>query len=117
MRFGSVCSGIEAASVAWASLGWKALGVRRDYPASEDNYTVLLFGGEHDRPRAEERRQRVGRVRGLRVYPQRHGSPLRVGSDVDGGKRSVAESPKFGGYRAGYVGFLRNGQSAPSYPR
>lgn len=24
MRFGSVCSGIEAASVAWASLGWKA---------------------------------------------------------------------------------------------
>lgn len=24
MRFGSVCSGIEAASVAWAPLGWKA---------------------------------------------------------------------------------------------
>lgn len=24
MRFGSVCSGVEAASVAWASLGWKA---------------------------------------------------------------------------------------------
>ena len=24
MRFGSVCSGIEAASVAWTSLGWKA---------------------------------------------------------------------------------------------
>ena len=24
MRFGSVCSGIEAASVAWNPLGWKA---------------------------------------------------------------------------------------------
>ena len=24
MRFGSVCSGIEAASVAWKSLGWEA---------------------------------------------------------------------------------------------
>lgn len=24
MRFGSVCSGIEAASVAWVPLGWKA---------------------------------------------------------------------------------------------
>jgi len=24
MQFGSVCSGIEAASVAWAPLGWKA---------------------------------------------------------------------------------------------
>ena len=24
MRYGSVCSGIEAASVAWAPLGWKA---------------------------------------------------------------------------------------------
>ena len=24
MRFGSVCSGIEAASVAWHSLGWEA---------------------------------------------------------------------------------------------
>jgi DNA (cytosine-5)-methyltransferase 1 len=23
MRYGSVCSGIEAASVAWGSLGWK----------------------------------------------------------------------------------------------
>ena len=25
MKFGSVCSGIEAASVAWAPLGWKAV--------------------------------------------------------------------------------------------
>jgi DNA (cytosine-5)-methyltransferase 1 len=24
MRFGSICSGIEAASVAWESLGWSA---------------------------------------------------------------------------------------------
>ena len=32
MRFGSVCSGIEAASVAWESLGWKAAWVSEIEP-------------------------------------------------------------------------------------
>ncbi|WP_429497313.1 DNA cytosine methyltransferase [Robbsia andropogonis] len=36
MRFGSVCSGIEAASVAWKSLGWRAawLAEIESYPAA-----------------------------------------------------------------------------------
>ena len=32
MRFGSVCSGIEAASVAWAPLGWRAAWVSEIEP-------------------------------------------------------------------------------------
>lgn len=32
MRYLSVCSGIEAASVAWGPLGWKAVGVSEIEP-------------------------------------------------------------------------------------
>lgn len=40
MRFGSVCSGIEAASVAWESLGWKAAWFSEIDPFASD---VLKF--------------------------------------------------------------------------
>ena len=36
MRYGSVCSGVEAATVAWHSLGWNLQG----FP---DNYTQIPY--------------------------------------------------------------------------
>jgi hypothetical protein len=45
MRFGSVCSGIEAASVAWRPLGWEAVlelsAVIYDVTADNSDTAVL----------------------------------------------------------------------------
>ena len=42
MRFLSVCSGIEAASVAWAPLGWQAAAV-----AEIDPFAFALLAARH----------------------------------------------------------------------
>lgn len=68
MRFGSVCSGIEAASVAWLELGWRAAWLAEiDKFASAVLAPPLPPGSEpggHDQDRARHPDRRVAPVRG-----------------------------------------------------
>ena len=44
MRFGSVCSGIEAASVAWHPLGWQAAWLSEIEPFPSDGRRYKALG-------------------------------------------------------------------------
>ena len=84
MRFGSVCSGIEAASVAWHPLGWQAAWLaeiepfpsavlKHHYPEVPNlgDMTTLpdrIRGG--DVPRGEVVAHGAGRDAGLRSAPE-----------------------------------------------
>ena len=43
MRFGSVCSGIEAASVAWHPLGWKAAWLVMSFRSDNSQWASLKW--------------------------------------------------------------------------
>jgi site-specific DNA-cytosine methylase len=49
MKFGSVCSGIEAASVAWGPLGWEAAWFSEIEPFP-DNYTNIPWRKKSESP-------------------------------------------------------------------
>ena len=79
MNYGSVCSGVEAATLAWAPLGWKA-----------------VFFAEVEPFPAAVLQQRFGATRPLRLLPPAEAGSEKERKERESWQKQAAELPEGG---------------------
>ena len=110
MRYLSVCSGIEAVSVAWGSLGWQPVMfaeidpfccwlLRSRYRASRP----LYMPSPHDAPSRKEAKQRAAAIRNIVVLP------------VEGAVINVGDFTRIGAGDVGTIDLLAGGTPWQSF--
>jgi DNA (cytosine-5)-methyltransferase 1 len=110
MRYLSVCSGIEAVSVAWQSLGWQPVLfaeidpfccwlLRSRYGASRP----LFMPSPHDAPDRKEARRRAAAIRNVVALP------------ADGGVVNAGDFTRIGADDVGTIDLLAGGTPCQSF--
>ena len=110
MRYLSVCSGIEAVSVAWQPLGWQPAMfaeidpfccwlLRSRYRASRPIY----MPGPHDAPTRKEAKQRAAAIRNVIALP------------ADGDVINAGDFTRIGAHDAGTIDLLAGGTPCQSF--